>query len=140
MAQFNPDFWEVGVDNATLEQVPEQNSLWYQTDIDRERSQAMREFFESVRPSVDQLIEAELTERQREVLKLYYFYNKTQEDIAAILNLSQSTVSRHLFGTPRSGKKIGGAIPKLRKVIDKGRDPAVNSALDRLQDRMAKAV
>jgi predicted transcriptional regulator len=74
------------------------------------------------------------------VLQLYYFQGKTQEDIAAILNLTQSTVSRHLFGTVRGGKKVGGAIPKLRKAVDKAKDPAITQALGSLQQRLREAV
>jgi DNA-directed RNA polymerase specialized sigma24 family protein len=73
-------------------------------------------------------------------LKLYYFYGKTQEDIAEILDLTQSTVSRHLFGTVRDGRKIGGAIHKLRKAIDRNGDEKITRALGSLQERLAEAV
>jgi len=49
-------------------------------------------------------------------------------------------VSRHLFGTVRDGKKVGGAIPKLRKVIDKHSHPAIGKALTELNERLEKAV
>ncbi|MCC6143558.1 MAG: ArsR family transcriptional regulator, partial [Candidatus Hydrogenedentes bacterium] len=67
-------------------------------------------------------------------------YGKTQEDIAAILNLSQSTVSRHLFGTARQGKKVGGAIRKLQKAIDRNGRPEIQRALNSLQEQLAEAV
>jgi len=140
MAQFNPDFWEIPTDIKNLDRVSASAGLWYETEIDRARRHAMKDFFGDVRPSVTDLIEKKLTRRQREVLKLYYFHGKTQEDIAVILNLTQSTVSRHLFGTVRGGKKVGGAIPKLRKVIDKAKDPVIERALSSLQHRLAEAV
>ncbi|HIA48681.1 MAG TPA: sigma-70 family RNA polymerase sigma factor, partial [Candidatus Hydrogenedentes bacterium] len=80
-----------------------------------------------------------LTQRQMEVVKLHYLYGKTQEDIATILDLSQSTVSRHLFGTVRGGKKVGGAIPKLRKVIDKTENPSIDQAFDILRSKLISA-
>lgn len=140
MSQFNPDYWEIPTTTATLERVPATGALWFETEDDRERRYAVKDFFQTVRPVVDTLIDAELTRRQREVLKLYYFYGKTQEDIAAILNLTQSTVSRHLFGTVRGGKKVGGAITKLRKAMDRNEDPTVSQALGTLQNRLAQAV
>lgn len=54
-------------------------------------------------------------------------------DIAVILGVTQSTVSRHLFGTVRQGRKVGGAIPKLRKVLYKQEGGVVSQALTRLQ-------
>jgi FixJ family two-component response regulator len=139
MARFNPDFWEIPIDNTTMERVAENQGIWFETVEDRDRRHAMREFFQQVSPVVEQLIDGQLTERQREVLKLYYFYGKTQEDIAVILNLTQSTVSRHLYGTMRGGKKVGGAIPKLRKAIDKSPSPLIQTALETLQERMSTA-
>ncbi|MBI1319165.1 MAG: sigma-70 family RNA polymerase sigma factor [Candidatus Hydrogenedens sp.] len=140
MTQYNPDFWEIPTEIATLDRISADKALWFEDEVDRERRYAMREFFEGVASAVNELIEEELTDRQREIVKLYYFYGKTQEDIAVILNLTQSTVSRHLFGTTRDGKKVGGAIPKLRKAVDKVRKPAINEALAGLQERMAEAV
>lgn len=140
MATFNPDFWEIPTDITTLERVPATSAMWFEDEIDRERRYAMKEFYAEVQPAVNELIEAKLTRRQREILKLYYFYGKTQEEIAEILQLTQSTVSRHLFGTVRDGKKVGGAIPKLRKVIDKTANPRIEQALHGLKGRLAEAV
>jgi DNA-binding MarR family transcriptional regulator len=140
MAAYNADFWEIPADSKYLESVPANRALWFETEEDRQRRHALDDFFRSVRPVVHRLIDSELTQRQREVLKLYYFHGKTQEDIAAILALSQSTVSRHLFGTVRNGKKVGGAISKLRKTIEKKANRDVHEALDALQACFAKAV
>jgi len=140
MSQFNPDYWEIPTTSETLERVPATSALWFETPEDQARRHAFKDFFQEVQPVVNSLIDSELTRRQQEVLKLYYFYGKTQEDIAVILNLTQSTVSRHLFGTVRRGKKVGGAITKLRKVIDRTEDPAISGALNSLQERLAEAV
>lgn len=139
MAQFNPDFWEIPTESKYLDRVNAADAMWYETDIDRERRYAMKDFYRDVKPAVANIISTKLTRRQREVLQLYYFQGKTQEDIATILNLTQSTVSRHLFGTVRGGKKVGGAIPKLRKAVDKAKDPAITQALGSLQRRLAEA-
>lgn len=140
MAHYNPDFWELPTGSEYLENLPSSRALWYETEEDRERRYAFEEFFHEVRPVVSQLVDARLTPRQQEVVKLYYVYGKTQEDIATILDLTQSTVSRHLFGTMRRGKKVGGAIPKLRKLIESTRDERVNKAFDGLRTKLAEAV
>lgn len=140
MAQFNPDFWEIPTEMKHLDRVSAAEGLWYETEVDRERRYAMKDFYGEVKPAVNTIIDTKLTRRQREVLQLYYFQGKTQEDIAVILNLTQSTVSRHLFGTVRGGKKVGGAIPKLRKAVDKTKDPSIGRALGALQQRLREAV
>lgn len=139
MPRFNPDFWEVPTDLNVLDRTASTQALWFETEVDRERRYAMKDFFEEVTPSVREIIAAKLTARQRQILSLYYLEGKTQEDIAAELRLTQSTVSRHLFGTVRDGKKVGGAIPKLRKVIDRANNPRIEQALSSLQERMASA-
>lgn len=140
MAEFNAAFWEIPASSEYLENLPATSALWYETEEDREQRHALRDFFVSVQPAVTTLIDSELTPRQREVVRLYYFCHKTQEDIATILDLSQSTVSRHLFGTVRAGKKVGGAIRKLRKVIERTSQPEIDGALSNLQLRLAAAV
>ncbi len=140
MSQFNSDFWEVQAGSQYLESLPANRGLWFETEEDRGRRYAFQDFFQEVKPVVRTMIDGGLTKRQSEVVKLYYLHNKTQEDIAAILSLSQSTVSRHLFGTVRRGKKVGGAIPKLKKAIGRTSSPVVDTALMNLKGRLAEAV
>ncbi|MFA6244992.1 MAG: sigma-70 family RNA polymerase sigma factor [Candidatus Hydrogenedentales bacterium] len=135
MARFNVEFWEIPTSAAYLDGIPAERALWFETAEDRERRYALQDFFQSVLPVVQELIDAQLTERQKEVLKLYYFCNKTQEDIAEMLGLTQSTVSRHLFGTARNGKKVGGAVAKLQKAVEKCAGSEVDQALAALKIR-----
>ncbi len=139
MAQFNADFWEIPTQTEFLENLPSERALWYETDEDRERRWALQEFFQAVLPAVEELVRANLTKRQQQILRMYYFESMTQEDIAAALDLTQSTVSRHLFGTTRNGKKVGGAIPKLRKVVDQCGDASIAAALGSLRTRFSRA-
>ena len=139
MSQYNSDFWEVSADSAFLENLPADRGLWFETEDDRYRREAFSEFFAEVKPVVLDLVDAKLTKRQMEVVKLHYIYGKTQEDIATILDLTQSTVSRHLFGTVRGGKEVGGAIPKLRKVIDKTENTSIDEAFDTLRSKLTTA-
>ena len=140
MAEYNASFWEISTDSRYLESVPANRALWFETNEDRARRHAFQDFFKDVKPVIAEIIDSKLTTRQRQIVTLYYFQGKTQEDIAAILDLSQSTVSRHLFGTVRDGKKVGGAISKLRKVIERQAPEDVDRAFKQLHSRLAEAV
>jgi predicted transcriptional regulator len=64
-----------------------------------------------------------LTERQRQITQLYFEFQLNEDKIARMLNISQPTVSQHIFGKKRNGKKVGGSIRKIRKIIlKKARD------------------
>lgn len=140
MAQFNAEFWEIPTESAYLENVASERALWYETEVDRDRRHAMQEFYGEVMPEVKHYIERKLTSRQREVVQLYYFRGLSQEDIADTLKLSQSTVSRHLFGTVRNGRKVGGALHKLRKVVEKHQNPQIRAALETLQTKFKRGM
>jgi RNA polymerase sigma factor (sigma-70 family) len=68
--------------------------------------------------ALTQLVATRLTPRQRQIVELYFYEGKTQQEIADELRISQQVVSRQLFGVVRNGKKIGGAIKRLRDVCD----------------------
>ena len=65
-----------------------------------------------------ELVSSRLTDRQRRIVELYFYEGRTQQEIAAALGVSQQVVSRQLFGVIRNGKKVGGAIKRLRDVCD----------------------
>ena len=139
MARYNPDFWEIPTTSQFLESVPAERSPWFETDEDREKRYALQEFFATVLPVVSELVDTKLTKRQREIIRLYYFCGKTQEEIAEELALTQSTVSRHLFGTVRNGRKVGGSIPKLQKVVGRTDCPLIDEALETLKIQFDRA-
>jgi RNA polymerase sigma factor (sigma-70 family) len=60
------------------------------------------------------LVATRLTERQRRIVELYFYEGRSQEEIAAELGVSQQSVSRQLFGVMREGRKVGGALKRLR--------------------------
>ena len=60
-----------------------------------------------------------LTRRQRQVLALYLGELKSQVQIATKLGISQQTVSQHLVGKQRGGKKIGGAASRIRNATQR---------------------
>lgn len=63
------------------------------SDESDDKAIARRKAFSAVLPII---IENELTPRQSTCFKFKYLENKTQEEIASQLKLSQPTVSRHI--------------------------------------------
>lgn len=89
------------------------------------------------------IIVSHLSPRQRRVMELYYLENKTQEQVATELGISQATVSQHLTGKRRGRTRVGGAFRKIRKSIHKAaglrahddtRYAEIITALDKLLD------
>ena len=87
----------------------------------------------SVKKLID-LIKADvlpqLTKRQQQTLLLYYDSQFKEKKIARILGISQPTVSQHLFGKRRNGKKVGGSIRKIRKIVLKTSQSASSTQTD----------
>lgn len=64
-----------------------------------------------------QVINERLTERQRDAMNMFLFEGYSQVEIAKMLGVSQPTVSQHVNGKIRNGRRIGGGIQKLRKIF-----------------------
>ena len=115
MAKFNPDFWEVTIASQGWQRFWQEDRLWYQRPEDvaerHERLAHARELW----PQVRQVIDEVLTERQRDIVLLYYIAELNQRQIAEDLGISQQSVSEHLYGKARDGHMVGGALRKLRK-------------------------
>ena len=69
-----------------------------------------------MRCRLESIMQEVLTDRQCEVVRLYFFEQINQREIAELLDVSQQVVSEHLYGKRRNGKVVGGALRKLRKV------------------------
>ena len=71
-----------------------------------------------------ELVATGLTARQREIVDLFYRDGLSQGEIAARLGITQQVVSKQLFGVVRDGRRIGGAIRRLRQLCEEhGIDP-----------------
>lgn len=84
----------------------------YNEEIDQLKEQLRVEFWK--------MVEACCTDHQKEILKLIA-EGKTQQEIAKILDVNQSSVTKSLNGNCdyNKGKRVyGGAIKKLRKEAD----------------------
>lgn len=85
-----------------------------------EEDEAREELFALLR----ELVATGLTERQRQIVDLTYGEQLTQAEVAARLGISQQVVSKQLFGVIREGRRIGGAIRRLRQLCEQhGVDP-----------------
>lgn len=116
MSGFNADFWEVTIASESWGKLREEDGLWYERPEDAESRFEWAEKTEALWPAVREAMIEALSERQREVVELYFFQRLNQREIAEHLGISQQSVSEHLYGKMRNGHAVGGAIQKLRKV------------------------
>jgi RNA polymerase sigma factor (sigma-70 family) len=96
------DFAEVAVDRLIVESFPNEASAYFKTDVEKSRD----EVFDTFRSKLRWHLSRSLSQRQREVMKLY-LQGKKQREIAAILGIKQQVVSIYKQR----------AIKKLRKIL-----------------------
>jgi DNA-directed RNA polymerase specialized sigma24 family protein len=117
MPGYDPRFWELPFDPGDLDALPEGVVDAPAGDPDPVRAEVLAGIAEIVRTG--------LTDKQRRIVELYFYEGRTQVEIAATLGVSQQVVSRQLFGVIRHGRRIGGAVARLRKICEeRGWDPA----------------
>lgn len=121
MAKYDPAFWEVSVAPEILEAILAAPDSPEQALISPEEEQAAAErerLKDKAVALIRELIRTRLTERQRQVVELYFQESKSECEIAEILHVSQQVVSKHLYGVLREGRRVGGALKKLRELCD----------------------
>ena len=127
MTKSDPRFWEVPVDPTILDSLSGESGLWRRPSRSDEDAARRGERDRLKREAVRQIgviIRSRLSARQQQVMDLYFNENKTQEEIAEILGVTQQVVSKHLFGAMREGRRVGGAVRKLGKICkEQGIDP-----------------
>ena len=114
---FDPAFWEIRVDTETLGRFSSETRLHYESEKEVEEKQRDWDWTDRMMPVVMNKIDELLTPRQKEIVRMYYLDQMTEHEIAGELGISASSVSQHLFGKVRGGKRVGGAIPKLRRQL-----------------------
>jgi DNA-binding CsgD family transcriptional regulator len=92
---------------------------WYSYNYDRASQARRRHLRSQIIPIITRIMDEKLTARQHEVMSLRFWEDQTQAQIAERLAISQPTVNQHLTGKRRDGKKIGGAVQKIRKAVRK---------------------
>jgi RNA polymerase sigma factor (sigma-70 family) len=114
-SRFNPDFWEVTLDEASWASLPAEAGVHHATPAEAEERTARQERAAALWPIVAALLEECLSERQRQVVELYFMRGLNQRAIATLLGITQQAVSEHLYGKMRGGVSVGGALRKLHK-------------------------
>ena len=121
MPGYDPTFWELPFDPGDLDALPEVVLDAPATTLDAEQLRARKEAL----AGIAEIVRSGLTEKQRRIVELYFYDGRTQQEVAAELGISQQVVSRQLFGVLRDGRRIGGAIARMRKLCeDNGWDPS----------------
>ena len=106
---------EIHLKDGQWKNISESKAIFYEYNHNKERIDRELIITEII-PTIDKIIYSYLTPRQSQVV--FLFRKKlTQITIAKILGISQPTVSQHLNGKKRNGKKVGGAFRKIRKKI-----------------------
>jgi predicted DNA-binding protein (UPF0251 family) len=68
--------------------------------------------------AVRRAVETALTAKQRETVELHFFEGLSQSEIARRLGVSQQVIQKRLYGATRSGNVVGGAMARLRAVLE----------------------
>ncbi len=99
-----------------------------------EYNEELYELKDKLRTAFWRIIDTQLTNRQRQVIRLYAD-GYTQIEIAKMLNVNQSSITKSINGNCdyRNGKKIyGGAKKKLRRIASK--DPEIQEILSKIAE------
>lgn len=99
-----------------------------------EYNENLIELEEQLKKEFWRVVDTLLTPRQREVIHLYAD-GYTQMEIAKMLNVNQSSITKSLNGNVdyKNGKKVyGGARKKMRKIIEM--DDKIKSILEQMSE------
>jgi DNA-binding CsgD family transcriptional regulator len=113
----SPLYWESHLSRGHIENLPVTLKLWYEYNYSQQSRERREEINREAIVIIKNIIECDVTARQREITLLYFFGDMKQVPIARQFGISQPTVNQHLKGKMRGGKRVGGAIRRIRKVI-----------------------
>ena len=74
---YNPEFWEIQLDQVDLEQYPNEANIWYETGEDRVHRYQREDRVDELADAVYDFLSQYLTQKQCEVVVLYFIYQKT---------------------------------------------------------------
>lgn len=97
-------------------------------------NEEVHELKEQLRVAFWRIVDTQLTDRQRDVLKLYAD-GDTQIEIAKKLNVNQSSITKSINGNCdyRNGKRFyGGSKRRIAKLA--GKDPEIQEILKRINE------
>jgi DNA-directed RNA polymerase specialized sigma24 family protein len=122
MTRYDPRFWELPVDPGDFDALP---AGLLDAPVERDRDPEQERARAEALAGLAEVIKSGLTVKQRRIVELYLYEGRTQQEIADLLGISQQVVSRQLFGVLRNGRRIGGAVARLRRICEEqGWDPS----------------
>jgi len=95
---------------ADLDRLTRARPLWQEGEGSSARADERRD-------AVRAAVATALTDKQRQVVEAYFFEGLSQGEIARRLGITQQVVQKRLYGAPRGGRLVGGAIPRLRAAL-----------------------
>jgi len=119
VSRFDPRFWEVVFAPDKLDKFSHEDAIWRETEEERQIRYKKEDKKSEVFPLIMEVIENDLTEMQRNCIKLHFLCRRTQEEIAYKLGISRRVVTQHIYGIRRNGKHVGGGIKKIRKICQR---------------------
>ena len=119
VSKFDPRFWEITFAPDKLDRFSEEDAIWRETEEERQLRYESEEKRSKIAPLIMEIIENDLTESQRNCIKLHFLCQRTREEVAYMLGISRRVVTQHIYGIRRDGKRIGGGIKKIRKICEK---------------------
>lgn len=116
MGEGDPHFRASHLRQDHWNNIPAEYGLWnsYNHKTDRMKKGKV---YSRILPILERILPQCLTPRQYDVLRLCLLEKCTQSVTARFLQISQPTVSQHLNGKRRDGKKVGGAYRRIRRRI-----------------------
>lgn len=94
---------------ADLDRLDARRALYPSGDDDHAR--------DALHAAVRDAVASALTDKQREVVEACFFEGLSQGEIARRLGITQQVVDKRLFGANRGGRRVGGAMARLREVL-----------------------
>ncbi len=118
MSKFDPRFWEIVFAPHQLNRFSENDSIWHETEEERESRYQREDKKSEITPLIMEIIENDLTDMQQKCIKLHFLCQKTRDEVASMLGISRRVVTQHIYGIRRNGKRVGGGIKKIRKICE----------------------
>jgi RNA polymerase sigma factor (sigma-70 family) len=118
MSKFDPRFWEILFPPGEMDNFSQEEAIWRETEAERESRYNKEDEKREIGPLIMEIIENDLTEMQRNCIKMYFLCGRTQQEVARELGISRRVVTQHIYGIHRRGKRVGGGIKKIRKICE----------------------
>ena len=119
MSKYDPRFWEIAIAPDKLDKVSQERVIWYETEAERKLRYEKEDGKRKIIPLIMEIIENDLTDMQRNCIKLHLLRERTREEVAYELGISRRVVTQHIYGIRRRGKRVGGGIKKIRKICER---------------------